>query len=135
MSTTKEQSKKRCAQCGAREVTKVAKAGRTAPYRNTELSVPASLEIPTCGNCGAEWIDAATARALDDGLEASYQERVRQRLDEALEIVLKAAGSQTRVERALGVSPGYLSKLKLGKRNPSAEIATSLWLIAVDGDR
>jgi hypothetical protein len=130
--STKNTTKRRCAQCGERAVTKLAKAGRTAPYRNMELPVPASVEIPTCGNCGTEWIDAQAARDLDEVLESAYHDRVRARLDEALDRILEVSGNQTRVERAIGVSPGYLSKLKLGKRNPSAEITSALWLISMD---
>jgi len=62
-------NQKRCGECGARAVANLAKVGRTATYRNMELPIPASVEIPTCGNCGAEWIDAKTAVVLDEVLE------------------------------------------------------------------
>jgi transcriptional regulator with XRE-family HTH domain len=53
-------------------------------------------------------------------------------LNDALKTILEAPGcSQARVERAIGVSPGYLSKIKRGKRNAGA-IAASLWLLSKD---
>jgi len=39
------------------------------------------------------------------------------------------------VERVLGVSPGYLSKLKLGRRSPSAEIVSALALVSASPKR
>ena len=113
---------RRCGQCGARAVGGVARAGRLTMYRNLELEVPAHVVVPTCAKCGAEWIDEAAAKALDEALERVYESKLRTRLDAALEKILSEEGSQARVERVLGVSPGYLSKLKLGRRSPSAEI-------------
>jgi len=125
-------TKRRCGQCGERVVVKLARPGRTAAYRSLELAVPASLEIPTCENCGAEWIDLQTARALDEALEPVYQEIQRARLDRALDKILSVEDNQTRIERALAISPGYLSKLKHGKRAPSGEIVSLLTLVSDD---
>ena len=53
----------------------------------------------------------------------------------ALERTLNEEGSQARVERILGISPGYLSKLKHGKRNPSAEMVSALALVSANPKR
>ncbi len=119
-----------CGQCGARAVVGVARAGRLTMYRNLELEIPARVAVPTCRKCGAEWIDEAAAKALDEALEVVYESKLRIRLDTALERILSEEGNQARVERVLGVSPGYLSKLKLRRRSPSAEIVSALALVS-----
>ena len=89
--------------------------------------VPANVEIPTCQECGAEWIDERTAKILDEALEKVYETRLRERLDLALEKILgEQEVSQARVERVLGLSPGYLSKLKGERRNPSPALVAAL---------
>jgi hypothetical protein len=67
---------------------------------------------------------------LDEALEKAYQSKLRERLDNAVDKILGEQMSQTRVERALGLSPGYLSKLKQGRRNPSAELVVLLGLMS-----
>jgi DNA-binding transcriptional regulator YdaS (Cro superfamily) len=59
-----------------------------------------------------------------------YQKELRDRLDAALKTILHEEKSQSRVEQLLGISPGYLSKLKLGKRQPSAEFVSMLALVS-----
>ena len=127
--------KRRCAECGARAVVGVARAGRLTMYKNLELEVPAHVVVPTCTSCGAEWIDDTAAKTLDEALESVYESKLRNRLDLALERILSEEGSQVRVERILGVSPGYLSKLKRGRRNPSAEMVSALALVSANPKR
>ena len=127
---TMSATKRLCGQCGERAVVGIARAGRTTTFKNLELEIPAHVVVPTCEKCQAEWIDERTATALDDAFGVAYQDKLRERLDTALKIILNEEGSQTRVEQLLGVSPGYLSKLKLGKRQPSAEIVSMLALVS-----
>ena len=59
----------RCSTCGEGEVSPLARPGRTARYKNmAALPIPDDLAIPTCGACGAEWIDRPTAveAAIED---------------------------------------------------------------------
>jgi NMD protein affecting ribosome stability and mRNA decay len=123
-------TKRLCGQCGERAVVGLARAGRTTTYKNLDLEIPSDVTVPTCENCGAEWIDETTAQVLDNTLEGAYHDKLRERFDTALKIILNDDSNQTRVERLLGVSPGYLSKLKLGKRQPSSEIVSVLALVS-----
>jgi hypothetical protein len=125
-------TKRRCAQCGERAVAKVKRTGRVRTYKNVDLEVPGDVEIPTCENCGAEWIDGTTAKALDTAMETIYEETQRERLEEALGKILEHESNQTRIERALSVSPGYLSKLKHERRVPSGLLVSVLDLISED---
>jgi hypothetical protein len=96
-----------------------------------KLEVPKDLPIPTCDNCGAEWLDDKTARELDEALDLAYRAELRSRAVEAIEAITKHV-SQRKLESVLGLSQGYLSKLRSGNRDPSAELVSQLALISRD---
>jgi hypothetical protein len=83
------------------------------------LEIPAHIEIPTCDNCGAEWMDPATARAIDEALKDVFQASLRTRLNQALSKIRPRA-SMRRVEHLIGLSEGYLSKVSNSRSDPSA---------------
>jgi len=128
---------RRCRECGEGTIKPMTKRGRTAPFKNlAALPVPASIAIPTCDRCGTEWIDARTAKALDDALAGAYATELRKRLDTALDAILATPGaSQRRVEQVLGLSPGYLSRVRRGRGDASAQLVSALALIAEDPAR
>ncbi len=124
----------RCPECGG-TIRQVARAGRLTTYKNASgLEVPAALAIPTCARCGSEWMDEATAKAIDRAMEPVYQQRLREMVVQSIE-TLSAIVSQGELERKLGMAQGYLSKLKKGRRNPSPEIALQLAMIARHPER
>ena len=55
----------------------VAKPGREMWYKNMMLPIPADLQIPTCSNCGEQWMDEVTLNAVDSALEQAYHARLR----------------------------------------------------------
>lgn len=121
---------KLCAECGERAVVPHAAAGRTSPWKQfASLPIPAEFQIPTCSKCGAEWIDGKTAAALDAALEQAAAQRLTKLVREALE-VLGGCVSQRELEAELGLSAGYLSKVKHGKETPSAQLVGLLALLA-----
>jgi hypothetical protein len=95
------------------------------------LEIPAQIQIPTCDNCGAEWLDDATARTVDSALEEIYRSELTRIAQEAIERIAEIV-PQRRVEELLGLSQGYLSKLRSGDRSPSPELVSHLALIARD---
>jgi NMD protein affecting ribosome stability and mRNA decay len=124
--------KRRCGKCGQREVSADAAPGRVATYRRMTLEIPASIKIPTCRNCGARWFDEATAATLDDALEPIYQRTLRGRLQQDLGALLGRGVTEARIEEALGVSRGYLSRLRSGSRTPSRELVVAVAYMAKD---
>jgi hypothetical protein len=118
-----------CADCGVGKIRPAARAGRTTRYKTLVLAIPADLAIPTCDNCGAEWIDAATAAALDNALEFAFgveaQAQAAMLLDE-----MAGEVTQRRMEAVLGLSQGYLSKVRSGTSAPSAMLLACLRLLA-----
>jgi hypothetical protein len=124
-----------CANCGKRAVTPRAGAGRRSPYKNFgSLEIPWDLEIPTCGNCGAEWIDRKTAARIDAALGEVAARELSARAREALE-VLAASFNQGDLEAQLGLSAGYLSKVKHGKETPSSWLVAALAMLSVSPRR
>jgi NMD protein affecting ribosome stability and mRNA decay len=129
MSASKQ---RRCRECGTGQIRKVARFGRRASYKNMpDLEIPAQVKIPTCNRCGAEWLDQATARAIDRALEHVYRDELRQRFRRSIDAIVKHV-SQRKLETLLGLSQGYLSKLRAGDRDPSPELVSDLALIARD---
>jgi hypothetical protein len=128
---------RRCRECGEGTVRPVAKAGRKMPFRNlASLPVPATLAIPTCDHCRNEWIDPKTAKALDEALEGAYANELYKRLEAALETILSSADvSQRRLEQLLGLSLGYLSRVRGKRGDASAQLVSTLALIAEDPKR
>lgn len=123
---------RKCLHCGKVAVRKRARPGRTVRYRNmAALGIPDDFPIPTCGRCGAESIDEQTAAALAGMLETRYREVLRQRVRRAIDVVAQHI-TQRRLERLLGLSQGYLSRLRAGAGDPSAELVSHLMLLASD---
>lgn len=122
--------KKLCGDCGKRAVEPLAAAGRRSPFRNfPALEVPATLAIPTCSNCGAEWIDRATAVNIDAALAAQSAAVLADVARQAIE-ALSSTMSQRELEAKLGLSAAYLSKVRHGKEAPSAPLVALLALLA-----
>ena len=128
---------RRCRECGEGMVRPVAKAGRKMPFRNmAALTVPSTLAIPTCDHCGNEWIDPKTARAIDAALQRAYADELHKRLEAALVRILAAAHvSQRHLEQLLGLSIGYLSRVRSKRGDASAQLVSALALIAKDPKR
>ncbi len=109
-----------------------ARAGRTARYRSLAgLPVPDDFEIPTCEQCGSEWVDGATAEAMDTVLERVYRQQLQSSVAADLQR-LNEHVTQRRLEESLGLSQGYLSKVRSGASRPSAVLARCLRLLAAD---
>ncbi len=128
---------RRCRECGEGMIRPLAKKGRRMPFRNmAALPVPSTLAIPTCDHCGNEWIDRKTAEALDGALQSAYADELHKRLDAALERILTISEiPQRRLEQLLGLSVGYLSRLRGRRGDASAQVVSVLALLAQDPKR
>jgi hypothetical protein len=124
---------RRCRECDKGTIRLVATPGRTWRYRRMMLDVPADFEIPTCDACGEEWLDPKRADALDELLQGQYRDRLVALFERAIE-VLSRHRSQRALERLLGLSQGYLSKILAGKKVPSEPLVTEVVLIAKSPD-
>lgn len=120
-----------CGECGKRTVVPLAVAGRTSPWKHfPALPISADIEIPTCSSCGTEWIDRKTAERVDADLAKAAAALMSKVARDAIG-VLGASMNQRDLETELGLSAGYLSKVKHGKETPSAALVGLLSLLAV----
>lgn len=120
----------KCAACGQGQVVMLAKPGRRAAFKNIpDLEVPETLELPTCELCGAEWLDERAAAQLDIALADVYRRELSRKANYALRQLKAAKLRQWDLEPLLGLSPGYLSKVKAGK-DISPMLASALLLLA-----
>jgi hypothetical protein len=99
------------------------------PFRHVAALKPAwPVRVPTCDRCHERFIDTATAGALDEALEASLIALNRALVDEAI-ARLATVHSERQWEKRLGLSPGYLSRLRSGKES-SVALTTLLVLLS-----
>ena len=77
-----------------------------------------------------------TAKLLDDALQDAYAKELHKRLDAAVKRILTIAKiPQRRLEQLLGLSVGYLSRLRGRRGDASAQIVSALALLAQDPKR
>ncbi len=116
----------KCHACFQGEVVPTTGAGRTSRYKAIQnLPVPEDLVMPTCNHCGEVWFSPADAKRIDAAMEVVY----RQELVRRVQAVLPSPKDADRVERDLGLSRGYLSRLRKGTKAPSEALVALLALI------
>lgn len=120
---------KRCPNCGGAVVAQPSVRAET--YKGLSLHLPKDLRIPTCKKCGEEFINPSIAQRMTESLEQHHQEFLYARFIAALE-TLREHRSLAAIERLLGYSPGYLSKLKQERRNLTKSTVVQLMQLAVD---
>ncbi len=121
-----------CPQCGAQAVRGRARPGRSIRYRNLgALPLPADVAVPTCVRCRFEFIDPETRTRLEPLLHDEYRRVLQQRVRLSIDTLMRHT-SQRKLELLLGLSQGYLSRLRSGAGHPSPELVSHLALLAHD---
>ncbi|MBP8196407.1 MAG: helix-turn-helix transcriptional regulator [Deltaproteobacteria bacterium] len=123
---------RRCIRCGAKAVKPRTGLGRTTRFRTMPtMPIPEDVAIPACGRCQSEYLDEATSSSLAVRLQEVYLQSLRTRARIAIDI-LSHHISQRRLEQLLGLSQGYLSRLRAGASNPSPELIGHLGILCQD---
>lgn len=120
---------KRCAACGETAVHRVARPGRRHVYKDIELEIPATLSLVECAKCSERYLTQADLAKLDEALASAYVAHLRVKLEESLEKLKSAGFALANVERELGLSLGYLSKVRK-KVDPSFQLVALVALVA-----
>lgn len=121
-----------CVRCGGR-VKPLQREGRTTRYQAVAaLPIPPDFPIPTCIKCRAEYLDPALSGLLARVLQPLYQDVLQGAAAELIERIC-AATPQRRLELILGLSQGYLSKLKARAGRPSSPLVALLFLLQQPG--
>lgn len=106
--------------------------GRFFPYRMFKaLELPEDVQLPTCNFCEKIVFSPTLAVAFDEGMSRAFQAQLSKVISDAIGELTPDYLSQQDLERLLGVSRGYVSKLKTGK-DSSPPIAALLSLLAAD---
>ncbi len=121
------QRPERCPCCGYAALALVGRPGRAVRYRNTVLSLPADLPLPTCKRCKYENLSLETLPIAT--LEGLYRKSLRERAIVAINR-LKHCRPKRRLELLLSLSHGYLSRLGAGDGVPGAQLVSLLALLA-----
>ena len=123
-----------CPRCSRHAVRPTAQPGRVCRYRNTALTLPADLLVPTCRRCKHLLLSFESMPELAAALEATYRAELIQRA--ATEITrLSRRLSQRKLEVAIDLSQGYLSRLRAGDGVPSAVLVSLLALLGSEPSR
>lgn len=120
---------KRCAACGETAVQRLARPGRRHVYKGIELEIPSTLALVECEKCGERYLTQADLAKLDDALGSAYVDHLRLKLGDSIEKLKTAGFTLAHVERELGLSLGYLSKVRK-KVEPSFQLVALLALVA-----
>jgi len=125
----------KCPNCdGTVRMTK--RSGRTRRFRNIDaLPVPDDLAIPECDQCGETFMDAAVAARIDKAMHEIYQQDLKARAQAAIAAIIERGVTQQRVEQALGLSQGYLSKVRHGTTNVTPLLVSQLWRLSKSPSR
>lgn len=122
---------RRCVACGQGVLERRARSGRVDVYKGMELPLPADLPLVECVACGERYVTAADAERIDRALSEAYTRQVRTRIEQDIETLRRHDVSLASVERALGLSEGYLSKIRKSVE-PSFQVVALLALVAAD---
>ncbi len=107
-------------------------SGRFFPLRGFgELELPADVLLPTCNFCHQFIPGPSDAQRFDEGMQRAYQARLAEMIGQAVSTLTDQAITQQDLELRLGLSRGYISKLKGGK-DSSRVMAALLGLLAAD---
>ena len=124
----------KCPCCGRHAVRPTAQPGRVCRYRNTALTLPADLLVPACRRCKHLILSFDSMPELAAALETTYRAELVQRA--AAEITrLSQRLSQRKLEVAINLSQGYLSRLRAGDGVPSAILVSLLALLGNEPTR
>ena len=124
-----------CCRCGAKAVFKSKGVGRTIPYRTLPaLALPCDLVIANCKRCKNLFVEQSESPEIRWRLQALYVKSLQRRIRTALD-VLSQSISQRKLELLLGLSQGYLSRLKAGAGNPSSELVLLLALLSLNPEK
>ena len=123
-----------CPCCGRHAVRPTAQPGRVCRYRNTALTLPAGLLVPTCRRCKHRIFSFDSAPGLAAALEATYRAELVRRAAAAIRQLGRVC-SQRKLESLTDLSQGYLSRLRAGDGVPSASLVSLLALLSAEPTR
>lgn len=124
-------SRPTCIACGGDDIRPRRRQGRKILHRTIGIELPSDLPVPTCLGCGAFFVDAKS-KELRTILDAKYLDELRIRARWAIGVLCPSHLSQRHLERLLGLSQGYLTRMRSGEGNPSSTLVALLGILALN---
>lgn len=125
-----------CPACGSGVIRPMVASGRAMGFKQVPgVELPADFPVPTCTVCGVQALDKKLLRKMDRALDAAYRDWLAGTAVDTLQTLDSARVHQRELEIVLGLSPGYISKLKHRKETPSSPLVALLMLIAAAPSR
>lgn len=122
-------TKFRCVQCREGMVRPMTGPGRTTWMGNLrELPIPDQIATLGCESCGAQYIGAEAA-SVTEAVRPTYEARLRELAASAADALLRAGSRSGDLERLLGLSQGYLARVR-SRKAPSEGLTLLLMLLA-----
>jgi hypothetical protein len=115
-----------CTKCGNSAVSPIARPGRFTRFLHMAIQIPEGVLLAECRRCHHLFLTPSAALLADlrQAYLGSLRERTRQTL-ESLDGIL----SGRKLEELLGLSQGYLCRVKNGHGQPSAVLCALLHLL------
>ena len=117
----------RCGACGG-QVVEEAGPGRQREYRHgVPIDVPPTFKIPTCTECGEEYMSVEDAERLDAAQKPLFLAWQRTHLRKVVDqIITRHSASLREIERVCGVTGTYLSHVLAGRKEASTMLVRLL---------
>lgn len=126
-----ERPARRCLTCGEGTFQPKDIRGMAFAYRDEQaLRAEDSLVLPVCTHCGETRLNGEETDALDTILEKAYQTKRHHDAVRYIERLLEAGFSQTDIEHAISLSPGYVSKVRRGEKRIKGSTLRELVMLA-----
>jgi hypothetical protein len=126
-----------CPACGVGNVSLQPVIGRKFRHHMIpDLELPPGLVLPTCDHCHELWLgDDERLAAFQNALDAAFAKSRDERISASLDRLRRDKVRQWDLEPLLGLSSGYLSKLKKRKKQARASLVSALMLLGIDTSR
>lgn len=116
-----------CTTCGKLAVKDRARRGRFTVFMHLTVEIPEDILVPECSRCKQVYL--SNSESLLNGIRRAYLAALKEMAQDAL-WSLREHISLRQLELLLGLSQGYLSRIKLDLGQPSAPLVALLGLLA-----
>ncbi len=106
--------------------------GERWPYRDAvDLLIDEDLFMPVCAACGEMMLDEGDSKRLDEVLQRAYEEHRHKATEQLIVCITRDFNiTQGEIEQILGMSTGYISKVKRREKMLSAQAFRTLFMLS-----
>jgi DNA-binding transcriptional regulator YiaG len=122
--------KKRCGECGSKEVSLIDQKGKPFPWKDyPAVFLAGDLKVLECELCHNLILSGSDVKKLSTVLVQSVSKNTMTFIETVL---MREKCTQVELATRLGVTPEYLSEIKSGRKQPSFQTYNFLKTLASD---